>query len=174
VRALFHPSPPAPPTSEQDSSWLQEFFGYLGTDTSADLLNRSVGFDSRAYPLTRLVQFETIQNSLVTLHDAGALNPADMDALVAAWGPRLDPQLALMFGALPTGNEDLQNLFVRSAVSYAAASPPREGGSGLAAAAAWVLAETPVDNQLLLLRQIQQAGELPAFIDGATRGRRWP
>jgi hypothetical protein len=161
---------------QDDAAWLQSFHRALGSEKSAELISKAV--DPTNYrdwdPDLVLEHVDAVRASLVTMHEAGALNQADMDQLMAHWtgngegqvwrgalfgGNRFNSGLAQLFRELPASAVGLKNLFFDSAVAASQNTElSGEMRNDVAAAAAFVLAGTDMDNQVVQLGELQAQG----------------
>jgi hypothetical protein len=165
---------------QNDAAWLRSFYGSLGAESAARLVSDALSYESyRDWPPEAAQQhIQTVEASLDTLYQAGALNAGDMDVLMQQWATDshqmsrgFNSGLALAFGELGYRSEGLQNLFVVSAVQLATSDTlAGDAANEVAAAAAWVLSRTSPDNEMTVLHEIQQQGRLPLFVDRAMQG----
>jgi hypothetical protein len=161
-----------------DAAWLQDFYETLGAERTATLVNAALHHGSYQDwpPETAWEHARVAVTSLGALHASGQLNAADMDVLMNQWaelGPRdtLNTGIALAVGELGPEHEALQTTFASSAIDLALSEDlGSDTANALAAAGAWALASTSPDNQLVVLRGIQERGQLPTFIERATQG----
>jgi hypothetical protein len=163
-----------------DAAWLQGFYSALGTERAARLVNTALHHGSYSdWPPEMAQEHARIAvTSLTALHASGQLNEGDMDALGTQWatgarepGGTFNSGIALALGEVGFEHEAFQTLFVSSAVDLATSDAiGADDADDVAAAGAWVLAHTSPDNQLRVLHEIQQNGQLPTFVRLSTQG----
>lgn len=176
---------------KDDARWLQGYFQALGTDKSAELLSGAVKPENyRDWdPRDVNARIDGTRAALTTLYQAGKLTQGDMDNLMSHWtgdvdsqafrglvggGNRVNSGLAQLFagGAVPEG---LKNEFFQSAVGASQNSElAAEERNDVAAAGAYVLSSTSMDNQVVQLRDLQASGKdkIGDFVSRAMSGEK--
>ena len=156
---------------QSDPAWIQGFFRALGTERTAELIDRSLSPETFLQWTDRgdINEFVgVLRNSFATLDRAGLLNQADMDKLVGRWAAsgEFNPQVVIeIFGKLPYQHEQLKTMFFRAAAREATAPRVDEDlARTLAAAATHVLGSTSSDNQVAQLDQLRRSGQLEQLI----------
>jgi len=163
---------------EGDVAWIQSFYSELGGDKSAELISQTASPESYTdWPIaTAQEHTQAVAQSLDTLYEAGALNEADIAALVQDWATDADTQVNgrdfnTGVGQIiaQSGNEELQTAYALAAIDTAANTPglSTDMQADLNGSAAFVLAGTSADNQVLQLDALRDSGQLEAFIQGA-------
>lgn len=177
-----------------DPQWLQGYFNALGAEQTAAYLS-TVADPGRYTDLSADYaegEIEAIRGALEGMYESGALNGSDIARLVEHWAMDrgdFSPGVAQLFGGLGGPRaEDMKNDFFRAAgelalagqevdnrefeFSDAAAGRLTTGDrESLAAAAAFVLAQTGAENQVSRMIDLQADGGVDRFISlamGAT------
>lgn len=165
-----------------DPQWLQDYFAALGAEKTAEYLG-NVADPGRYIDLSAEYangEIDAVRDALEGMYESGAINDADIARLVEHWAMDrgdFNPGIAQLFGGLGgTRAEDMQNAFFRATSELALAGQDlanREfqfsdgaidklsGGDreSLAAAAAFVLAQTGTENQVGRMIDLQADGE---------------
>lgn len=167
---------------QDDPQWLQDYFAALGAEKTAEYLG-NVADPGRYTDLSAEYangEIDAVRTALEGMYESGAINDGDIARLVEHWAmDRGDfhPGVAQLFGGLGgTRGEDMKNAFFRAAGELALAGQDlstREfqfseeaidklsGGDreSLAAAAAFVLAQTSTENQVSRMIDLQADGD---------------
>ena len=165
---------------QNDPRWLQDYFQTLGADRTAEYLSNVT--DPGRYlqqPAKNAEEaLSTVRSALQNMHQAGALNDADIARLVERWAldsSDFSPGVAQLFSGMK-GPEalDMQNAFARASAELAlngqnlpgskfTFSDARERLSdgdreSLAAASAHVLGNTSWENTTMQMIELQGDG----------------
>lgn len=166
---------------QDDPQWLQDYFAALGAETTAQYLG-NVADPGRYGGLSAGHAGKEIQaarTALQNLYASGAINDADIARMVEHWAMErgdLNTGIAQLFGGLEGSRaQDMQNAFFRATTELALAGSElanREfrfsddaigrlsdgDRESLAAAGAFVLAETGTENQVSRMIDLQGDG----------------
>lgn len=166
---------------QNDPQWLQQYFGALGAEKTAQYLN-NVADPNRYNDLSAEYangEIATVRTALQGMYESGALKDADIARMVEHWameGGDFNAGVAQLFGGMEGRRaQDMQNAFFRATSELALAGQDvanrqfqfsddaigrlSDGDrESLAAAGAYVLSQTGTENQVGRLIDLQADG----------------